>query len=751
MQTTADIRPRSKKKSQGLRPESLGQAEEIYSGAPVSSARPRFLGTRVAGQVLQPKLTINPTGDVYEQEADQVADQVMRMPEPRHAAAVSGTPPPGVQRKCSCGGTCSACQAEEQDERGPRLQMKSAAPGSAGLSSAPPSVHQVVRSPGQPLGAAERAFMEPRFGRDFSDVRVHTGSDAAESAAQIQARAYTTGNHVVFAGNQFDPATAEGRKLLAHELTHVAQQGDSHGIIQRAPWGECPAGTHVPADNFLIYGAAEANAVFQYREQFGNHCVITNRDFAEGAYPHCNPDEQPIVDDLFQGFHSNFVSKRTVAPAGDVTRRAEEDKKIVAAREEAAATKEPDILDVTDRQVYDVTTTGQRWAKRRKVNEVYLPLLHDATDVTWSAGTNMQPVNPLTFQIHNNMQICYGDTDFDFWPGVIQYDVIAKPDEEPEEKEPKNQEPGSNDTLPEKLLKLGEEAVKVLAAAGLLEAAFAIASTMAAVLTSPFLALAAVILGIAFFWDEFKAIAAKIAGAAGWLWDKITALAGWVWDKYMWLIHKIEWLGIKIAELGNWLAGKIKWLVGKLVEGVKWAAGKVVSGAKWVGRQIASGAKAVWDWLFGSDVEPTVPVIDMPVTEDTEHCALVAHEDAIVKIGADLLFEFNHSDLKEGADESLDAAATTILSMLQSKDDHVYIGGYTDNIGSEEYNQGLSERRAEAVAKWFVDNHKFPRSIIETVGYGKTQAQYNDEEGRKKDRRVEIWATKHGSVEKQCW
>jgi hypothetical protein len=80
---------------------------------------------------------------------------------------------------------------------------------------------------GQPLPASERAFFEPRFGHDFGKVRVHTGAQAAESAKAVNAQAFTTGPHVVFGLGKYAPGTTSGRKLLAHELTHVMQQNAS--------------------------------------------------------------------------------------------------------------------------------------------------------------------------------------------------------------------------------------------------------------------------------------------------------------------------------------------------------------------------------------------------------------------------------------------------------------------------------------------------------------------------------------------
>jgi Domain of unknown function (DUF4157) len=109
---------------------------------------------------------------------------------------------------------------------------RDAAAGRAG--DAPPIVHDVLRSPGQPLDAATRAFMEPRFGREFGNVRIHADSEAAQSARSIDALAYTVGNDVVFGEGQFASGTDRGRRLLAHELTHVVQQSGSAGSLQPA-------------------------------------------------------------------------------------------------------------------------------------------------------------------------------------------------------------------------------------------------------------------------------------------------------------------------------------------------------------------------------------------------------------------------------------------------------------------------------------------------------------------------------------
>ncbi len=97
----------------------------------------------------------------------------------------------------------------------------------------PPAVDEVVRSTGQPLDAGTRAFMEPRFGQDFHQVRVHTDSRAEESAQALDALAYTVGRDVVFNAGQYAPGAAAGRRLIAHELAHVVQQTGRAPCIMR--------------------------------------------------------------------------------------------------------------------------------------------------------------------------------------------------------------------------------------------------------------------------------------------------------------------------------------------------------------------------------------------------------------------------------------------------------------------------------------------------------------------------------------
>jgi len=145
-------------------------------------------------------------------------------------AVRSITPAPSVllQKKCSCSGSsassgeCEACTKREEEKK-PMLQRSPASPAPA-PPSAPPSVNRTLQSPGHSLDPSTRSVMEPRFGRDFSGVRVHTGPQAAESARDVNANAYTVGNHIVFDHGKYDPGSESGQHLLAHELAHTVQQ-----------------------------------------------------------------------------------------------------------------------------------------------------------------------------------------------------------------------------------------------------------------------------------------------------------------------------------------------------------------------------------------------------------------------------------------------------------------------------------------------------------------------------------------------
>ena len=143
--------------------------------------------------------------------------------------------PLALQRSCTCKaaakttGACEVCSGTSLALSRSTENAEHADHNSAGV---PSSVPQVLSSTGQPLGHQTRAFMEPRFGHDFSDVRIHADAPAARSANEVNALAYTVGRHIVFSANQYRPGTAAGDRLLAHELTHTIQQGAAGSAFQ---------------------------------------------------------------------------------------------------------------------------------------------------------------------------------------------------------------------------------------------------------------------------------------------------------------------------------------------------------------------------------------------------------------------------------------------------------------------------------------------------------------------------------------
>ena len=205
--------------------------------APVLLALQRTHGNRYTQRVvagIQEKLKVGQPEGVYEQEADRVADEVMRMPEPgvqrqvevEEEEEILQTKPlvdqitPLVQR-----------QVEEEEEE-EMLQTKSREDATSEVSNDLESQINTIKGSGRPLAESERSFFEPRFGADFSQVRVHTDAQATKSARAVNARAFTVGSDVAFGTGQYASGTHAGNHLLAHELTHIIQQGSSVPRLQ---------------------------------------------------------------------------------------------------------------------------------------------------------------------------------------------------------------------------------------------------------------------------------------------------------------------------------------------------------------------------------------------------------------------------------------------------------------------------------------------------------------------------------------
>jgi len=257
-------------------------------------------GNRAFGRCIQAKLSISQPGDAYEQEADRVADQVMRMPDPEtrlpggvesdseylpsvtgrreNCAAMKGIenedepfkistienpsaplnieegeaegepPKAEVAEKC--------CQEDNHDNENPVVQLScDPRPDAPKLEPEIEGGIHAMRGQGTPLSSSERQFMEPRFGVDFGAIRLHTSHEADTHNRALQARAFTLGNDIFFRAGEYTSGEAESNRLLAHELTHTIQQAASSSLnnahvraqpaaarlIQRQPIAPAPA------------------------------------------------------------------------------------------------------------------------------------------------------------------------------------------------------------------------------------------------------------------------------------------------------------------------------------------------------------------------------------------------------------------------------------------------------------------------------------------------------------------------------
>lgn len=170
------------------------------------NSKPASKKVNNSGVFFQPKLVVNQPNDRYEQEADAMADRVMRMT---------------IQRKCA------ACELEEKLQRKPLT-------GSAGGTFVPghveAGINQSMRG-GSHLDGGTKSLMENSFGADFSNVTIHTGPDAVQLSNSLRAQAFTVGNDIFFNEGKYNPNSMKGKQLLAHELTHTLQQ--SGGIGRR--------------------------------------------------------------------------------------------------------------------------------------------------------------------------------------------------------------------------------------------------------------------------------------------------------------------------------------------------------------------------------------------------------------------------------------------------------------------------------------------------------------------------------------
>jgi hypothetical protein len=305
-----------------LAPRGFGErrgTEDIGFARPLSSSNPVIGELSSAPIGVQAMLTINQPRDAYEQEADRVADQVMRMTEADIAVSRA---PAQVSRKCA------ACEEEDKE----KLQMKSAgSPAHAG-GGVPGVVFDVLQSPGQPLDFGSRAFFEPRFGRNISGVRVHTDTKAGESARLVNAPAYTVGQHIAFGTGQYAPEAVGGRRLIAHELAHTIQQDQSvasahnlsqplSGVLQRQddqiqdaglPPGGAPATDQTPASS----DQAQAPQTMQSSGAAASSDVTPTTSAPQQT---CRQPDPPVISPECQKARDNVFIRCYDGPQEDIS------------------------------------------------------------------------------------------------------------------------------------------------------------------------------------------------------------------------------------------------------------------------------------------------------------------------------------------------------------------------------------------------------------------------------------------------
>jgi len=236
-----------------------------------------------------------------------------------------------LQRKCHCGQNTSANDACPECKKN-KLQLQRKPASSSSTTEVSPLVNDVLNTSGQPLDSSTRNFMESRFGREFSHVRVHTDTRAARSARSVNALAYTVGNDIAFDNGQYSPGTNKGKRLLAHELTHVLQQNTHHkSLSTKLSMGNSTDAAERQADDVadaVVHGAGKVpSRIAPAMPSVQRACGVTDI----GTRTECD-DQDPVFvtgqpafkfnsncDDFAPGEETNlFITAATLSATGPV-------------------------------------------------------------------------------------------------------------------------------------------------------------------------------------------------------------------------------------------------------------------------------------------------------------------------------------------------------------------------------------------------------------------------------------------------
>lgn len=179
-------------------------------------------GTMPAAVAIQRKLTAGESNEPSEDEAGLMADKVMRMPETSF-----------IRRKA---GSCSSCDYDDDHVHLKSLDIQAKGDGAGIVSNSVSNRIQSSMGSGSAIPGDTKSFMESRFGKDFSDVKIHSGEESAQLNRELNAKAFTVSNNIYFNSGQYQPQSDSGKHLLAHELSHVVQQGrNGQGAVKNAP------------------------------------------------------------------------------------------------------------------------------------------------------------------------------------------------------------------------------------------------------------------------------------------------------------------------------------------------------------------------------------------------------------------------------------------------------------------------------------------------------------------------------------
>lgn len=349
------------------------RSKSAFRPGPHPAHEPPQIPPLARARLLQAKLRVNTPGDRHEREADAIADRVMRESAPSWGEG--GTPGgdgrgPSAERGVTHAAdvpsdlqrACAACDSEHEVQR-----------VAAGPSDTLPEAEARVAAVqgGHPPTREERAFFEPRFGFDFSGVRIHTGPTADAAARSVGALAYTRGRDIVFREGSYAPGTDPGRRLLAHELAHVVQQGAAGPVAGPPP--SLPVGGSVrraveedarePGD--VAQQSASAGAGLSAVEpMIQRACPSTTCPVIAVPWPAYHPlseQAEKCIQDLYGESHSgNLISYNkgwtslTATGVGGPALKCIQQKWFTGPSGMYAG--EPDIWDFTNNTMYEVTT-----------------------------------------------------------------------------------------------------------------------------------------------------------------------------------------------------------------------------------------------------------------------------------------------------------------------------------------------------------------------------------------------------------